>query len=195
LSKNSQAPVKKVNKALQVIPIIIILVSVTGALYFSGFFNDQAGAINIPNVLSPTRDIEGTWETPLSTKFVIATDYGDFQNLADVGSENRTMVWTITGTGQENAVNVRVTFTYSDRQLVSDAGYTPDVSPMDLTGTINGTQLTLTKPDQGPIKQIGSVGVFTFTTHQMEGIWHDHWEGGWEQNVYTRTNELKLIKK
>jgi hypothetical protein len=34
--------------------------------------------------------------------------------------------------------------------------------------------ITLTKEDVGPIKQIGSVGVFTFTSTQMEGTWHDH---------------------
>lgn len=195
MSKNSQEQVKKTNKLLQAIPVIIIIVSVTGALYFSGFFNDQTSSTTIPNMLSPTRDIEGTWETPLATRFVIATDYGDFVNLADVGSENRIMTWIITETGQENIVKVHVTFTYSNRQVSSDSGYTPDVSPMELTGTINGTQLTLTRADQGPIKQVGSVGVFTFTAHQMEGTWHDNWKGVYEQNVYTQPNDLKLIKK
>jgi hypothetical protein len=195
LTINVQPTVKKPNKLLQIIPIIIIIASVTGALYFSGFFNEEAGAINIPDTLTPTRNIEGTWKTTFSTQFTIATDYGDFQTLADVGTENRTMTWIITGTGQENIVNVEVSFTYSDRQLISGSGYTPDVSPMDLTGVINGTQLTLTKADQGPIKQAGSVGVFTFTTTQMQGTWHDHWEGVWEQNVYTPTNGLKLLKQ
>ncbi len=192
MSKNSQAPVKKANKALQIIPVTILIVSIVGAMYFSGFFSDMG--ISIPNVLSPTRDIEGTWKTPLSTQFNIATDFNSF-NIEDVGKENRTMIWTITGTGQENIVNVHVTFTYSARQLASDSGYTPDVSPMDLTGTINGTQLTLTRANQGPIHQIGTVGVFTFTTSNMEGTWHDQWEGVYEQNVYTQTNELKLIKQ
>ncbi len=195
MSNNLQPPVKKVNKALQIIPIIIIIASVTGALYFSGFFNENAGGINIPDTLTPTRNIEGTWITTFSTQFTIATDYQDFETLADVGTENRTMTWIITGTGQENIVNVEVSFTYSDRQLISGSGYTPDVSPMYLTGVINGTQLTLTRADQGPIKQAGSVGVFTFTTTQMQGTWHDHWEGVWEQNVYTQTNSLKLMKQ
>ena len=195
MSNIVQPPVKKVNKALQIIPLIIIIISVTGALYFSGYLNDDASTINIPDALTPTRDIVGTWKTPLSTQFTIATDYQDFQNLADVGTENRTMTWTITATNQENIVNVHVTFAYSNRQLISESGYTPDVSPMDLTGTINGTQLTLTRADQGPIEQVGSVGVFTFTTTQMEGAWHDHWTGVYEQNVYTATNDLKLIKQ
>jgi hypothetical protein len=112
-----------------------------------------------------------------------------------VGTEKRTVTFKITGTGQENIVNIEVSYTYSDRQLISGSGYIPDVSPMTYQGTVNGTQLTVTQSDQGPIHQIGSVGVFTFTTHQMQGTWHDHWEGVYEQNVYTQTNELKLIKQ
>ena len=153
MSNNSQPPVKKVNKALQIIPVIIIIASVTGALYFSGYFNEDAGAINIPDTLTPTRDIEGTWKTTFSTEFKIATDYADFQTLADVGTENRTMTWTITGTSQENIVNVDVEFTYSNRQLISGSGYISDASPMHLTGIINGTQLTLTKDDQAQLSR------------------------------------------
>jgi hypothetical protein len=163
-----------------------------GCTYFSGYFNDTG--ISIPNILSPTRDIEGTWKTPMSTQFNITTDFSS-TNLQDVGKENRTMTWTITGTNQENIVNVQVTFSYSGRQLSTESGYTPDTSPMDLTGTINGTQLTLTRANQGPIHQIDTVGVFTFTTSNMEGTWHDHWEGVYEQNVNTQANELKLIKQ
>ena len=196
LSNNSQAPVKAANKIKisQIIPAVILIASVVGALYFSGFFG-EAIDINIPGTLTPTRDIVGTWKTTFATEFIIATDYADFENLADVGTENRTMTFTITETSQEDIVNVEVKFSYSNRQLVSESGYTPDVSPMYLTGIINGTQLTLTKEDAGPIKQVGSVGVFTFTSTQMEGTWHDHWTGVWEQNVYTATNGLKLMKQ
>jgi hypothetical protein len=186
-------PSKGKVKASQVIPVIILVVSVVGALYFSGFFDG-----NIPltqSTLTPTRDIVGTWKTTFSTKFIIATDWSTFGLLEDVGSENRTMTWTITATDQENIVRVQVEFSYTDRQLISGSGYTPDTSPMGLTGIINGAQLTLSKADSGPIKQIGSVGVFTFTTHNMEGTWHDHWSGVWDQNVYTSTNGLKLIKQ
>jgi hypothetical protein len=185
-------PPKTKVKASQVIPVVIIIVSITGALYFSGFFDDIS--VSTPGVLTPTRDIVGTWKTTFSTKFTIATDFSSYQ-LEDVGSENRTMTWTITATNQENIVRVQVEFSYSNRQLISESGYTPDVSSMGFTGIINGTQLTLTRADSGPIKQIGSVGVFTFTTHNMEGTWHDHWSGVYEQNVYTPTNGLKLVKQ
>ncbi len=105
------------------------------------------------------------------------------------------MTFKITDTSQENIVNVEVSYTYLDRQLISGSGYIPDVSPMTYKGIIKGTQSIITQSDQGPIHQIGSVGVFTFTTHQMEGTWHNDWEGVYEQNVYTQTNELKLIKQ
>jgi hypothetical protein len=184
---------KRKAKASQAIPAIIIIVSIVGAFYFSGFLEDVS--VPTPGVLTPTRDIVGTWKTTFSTEFNIATDFISFEGLEDVGSENRTMTWNISATNNENVVMVDVQFSYSNRLLVSGSGYTPDVSPMQLTGTINGTQLTLTRGDSGPIKQIGSVGVFTFTTHNMEGTWHDHWSGVYEQNVYTPTDGLKLIKQ
>jgi hypothetical protein len=183
-------------KASQLIPVVILVVSIVGALYFAGFFNDFTNAsISNGDKLTPTRNIEGTWKTAIYTQFKIATDYESFGQLADVGSEDRTMTWTITGTSDERTVLVDVQFTYSNRQIDQGSGYVPDVSPMQLTGTINGTQLTLTKGDVGPIEQIGIVGVFTFTSNHMEGTWHDHWNGVYEQNVYTATNALKLIKQ
>jgi hypothetical protein len=186
-------PPKGKVKASQVIPVIILVISIVGALYFSGFFDGTFPSA--PSTLTPTRDIVGTWKTTFSTKFNIATDWSTFGQLEDVGSENRTMTWTITTTDQENIVRVQVEFSSTNRQLISDSGYTPDVSPMGLTGIINGTQLTLTKADSGPIKQIGTVGVFTFTNDNMEGTWHDHWSGVWDQNVYTPTDGLKLTKQ
>jgi hypothetical protein len=55
---------------------------------------------------------------------------------------------------------------------------------MQLRGIINGTQLTLIRGNAGPIEQVWSVGVFIFTSTQMEGTWHDRWTGVYEQNVY-----------
>jgi hypothetical protein len=170
-----------------------LVVSIVGALYFSGFFDGTFPSA--PSTLTPTRDIVGTWKTTFQTIFNIATDFQNFGQLEDVGSEERTMTWTITATDKENIVMVNVEFSYSNRQLIAGSGYTPDVSTMQLTGIINATQLTLTKGDSGPIKQVGSVGVFTFTSTQMEGTWHDHWTGVYEQNVYTSTNGLKLTKQ
>ena len=164
-----------------------------GAFYFSGFFDGFTDSMG--GTLTPTRDIEGTWKTTLATEFILATDYDDFETLKDIGTEDRSMTWTISATDNENIVFVNVEFAVSNRQMTSGSGFIGDVSPMQLTGIINGTQLTLTKKDVGPIKQIGSVGVFTFTATQMEGTWHDHWTGVYEQNAYTATNGLKLMKQ
>ncbi len=192
-------------KAAQIIPVVIIIGSFIGVLYFGGFLgesiSDQSfnefddGAFSDGGELTPTRDIEGTWKTTFATEFTIATDYQDFDQLADVGTEDRTMTFTITGTSDEHVVLADVEFSSSNRQLISGSGYIPDISPIQLSGVINGTQLTLTKSSVGPIEQVGSVAVFTFTSTQMQGTWHDHWEGVWEQNVYTATNALKLMKQ
>ena len=76
--------------------------------------------------LSPARDLVGTWKTSFSTKFYIKTDFSSAQ-LEDVGSENRTMTWVITSTNNENVINIEITFATSNRDLISDSGYTPDV--------------------------------------------------------------------
>jgi hypothetical protein len=197
--RNVQAPpsvakTKGKIKAGTIIPAVILVVCLIGGLYFSGFFDDFTNSSG-NGVLTPTRDIVGTWKTTFSTEFILATDYEDFTTLQDIGTENRTMTWTITATNDENIVNVDVEFRITSKNIASGSGYIEDISPMQLTGIINGTQLTLTKDSVGGIDQIGSVGVFTFTSTQMQGTWHDHWEGVWEQNVYTITNGLKLMKQ
>jgi hypothetical protein len=121
--------------------------NIIGALYFTGFlgnvFSDQGSAGFNDNAfsdsgkLTPTRDIKGKRQTTFATQFTIATNFENFGQLADVGTEDRTMTWTITGTNDEHTVIVEIQFTYSNRQLVSGSGYTPDVSPMQLTGTVN----------------------------------------------------------
>lgn len=183
-------------KASAIIPAVIIVVCLIGALYFSGAFDSFiAPSGNNGDVLTPTRNIIGTWKTSFPTEFTIATDYDDFSTLKDVGTQNRTMTWKITSTDDENVVNVEVEFTVTSQSITTGSGYVPDVSPMYYPGVINGTQLTLTKDSAGGIDQIGTVGVFTFTTDLMQGTWHDHWEGVWGQNVYTTTNGLKLLKQ
>jgi hypothetical protein len=121
-------------KVTQIIPIVIIIVAITGALYFSGFLNNNISNQNYTNSndtpfydgdkLTPTRDIEGTWKTTFTTQFTIATDYENFGLLSEVGTEDRIMTWTIIGTNDEHVVLVNIQFTYSNRQIVSGSGYT-----------------------------------------------------------------------
>ena len=194
-----QAPRKIAAWKIAAIVLISFTIVISG-FYVSGFFDDFGSDLTSPTAtpapLTPARNLEGTWKTTFSTKFYIKTDYATFQELEDVGSENRTMTWTITATSDENIVNVKVEFTSSNRQLISDSGYIPDVSPMSLKGTISGTRLTLTTTSSSStIDQIGTVSEFSFTTDIITGTWHDHWNGLYEQEVYTATNGLILAKQ
>jgi hypothetical protein len=120
-------------KISQIIPVVILIVSIVGALYFTGFFNGfKDNPISKSGNLTPTRNIEGTWKTALSTQFTLVTDYENFGQLKDVGTEYRTMKWTVTGISDEHAVIVDIQVTHSNRQLVQRSGYTPDFSPMQL---------------------------------------------------------------
>ena len=188
--QSNQSP-KKASR-LQILAIVIITFTVTIALfYYMGMF-DEFQAVNPnpnPTTLTPARKLEGTWKTPFPVKFYIKTDFETFGELTDVGSENRSMTWKITGTGNENVVDVEVQFTVSNRQLVTGSGYTPDVSPIFLRGTINGDRLTLSTSDGR------TVGEFSFTTHIITGTWSDSWSMVYEQEVYTTTNSLILTKQ
>ena len=184
---------KKMSK-LQTAAIVIIAFTVTIAtFYYVGIFDDfQAidggDSTPDPTPLTAARNLEGTWKTTFPVKFYIKTDFETFGELEDVGSENRTMTWIITATNDENTVNVEVYFSVSDRQLVSGSGYTPDVSPMFLTGTISGTRLTLKTGDR-------TICECNFTTDIITGTWSDHWSMVYEQEVYTATNSLILTRQ
>ena len=188
-----QAPKKM--SPIQIAAVVIIVFTVTIALfYYVGFFDDfsvndgSQGLDTNPTPLTPARNLEGTWKTSFPVKFYIKTDFETFGELKDVGSEDRTMTWVITGTSDENVVDVEVSFTVSNRQLATGSGYTPDVSPMFLTGTISGTRLTLTSSGR-------TIGEFSFTTDIITGTWSDHWSMAYEQEVYTTTNSLTLNRQ
>jgi hypothetical protein len=189
------ATVKQPNQMskLQTAAIIIIAFTVViGAFYYLGVFDEflalNAGPEQTSPPLTPARNLEGTWKTVFPVTFYIKTDYETFGEMQDVGMENRTMTWIITGTNDENTVSVEVRFAASNRQLVPDSGYTPDVSPMFLTGTISGTRLTLKTGDR-------TIGEVSFTTDIITGTWSDQWSMVYEQEVYTTTNSLIVTKQ
>ena len=177
---------------LQTAAIIVIAFTVTIAMfYYLGVFDEfQALDDSTPEAtpLTPARNLEGTWKTTFPVKFYIKTDFETFGELEDVGSESRTMTWVITAASDENTVNVEASFTSSDRQLVAGSGYTPDVSPMFLEGVISGTRLTLKTGDR-------TICECNFTTDIITATWSDHWSMVYEQEVYTGTNSLVLIRQ
>jgi hypothetical protein len=178
---------------LQTAAIIVIAFTVTIAtFYFLGIFDEFQALSSNPEPtqppLTPARNLEGTWKTTFPVKFYIKTNFETFGELEDVGSENRTMTWIITATNDENTVNVEVYFTASDRQLVANSGYTPDVSPMFLEGVISGTRLTLKTGDR-------IICECNFTTDIITGTWSDYWSMVYEQEVYTTINSLVLTRQ
>jgi len=176
---------------LQTVAIIVIACTITLAVFYSmgvfDEFQDTDSADDSTN-LTPARNLEGTWKTTFPVKFYIKTDFQTFGELEDVGSENRTMTWIITETSDENIVNVEVYFTASNRQLVADSGYVPDVSPMFLEGVISGTRLTLKTGDR-------TIAECNFTTDIITATWSDQWGMVYEQEVYTATNSLILTRQ
>jgi hypothetical protein len=191
-AKTSDKQPKTMSKLQTAAIIIIAFTVVIASFYYLGVFDEFQALNSEPEQtsppLTPARKLEGTWKTSFPVTFYIKTDYETFGELQDVGTEDRTMTWIITATNDENTVNVEVQFTSSNRQLVSDSGYTPDVSPMFLTGTISGTRLTLKTGDR-------TVGEFSFTTDIITGTWSDHWSMVYEQEVYTKTNSLILNRQ
>ncbi|MBT0160473.1 hypothetical protein G4O51_10880 [Candidatus Bathyarchaeota archaeon A05DMB-2] len=178
---------------LQTVAIIIIaFVVVFASFYYLGFFDEFQPSTNTDTQgatsLTPARELEGTWKTAFPVTFYIRTDFETFGVLQEVGSENRSMIWTITATSDENVVDVEVQFTVSNRQLIADSGYTPDVSPMFLKGIISGTRLTLKTGDR-------TVAECNFTTDIITATWSDHWSMAYEQEVYTATNSLILTRQ
>jgi hypothetical protein len=184
---------------IKIVAVMLIAFTITMfVFYYVGFFdefqaspqqNGQEQTTPSSTPLTPARNLEGTWKTTFNVKFYIKTDFETFGELKDVGSEDRAMTWIVTATSNENVVDVEVQFTSSNTQLVSGSGYTPDVSPMFLTGTISGSRLTLTSGDSRVI------GEFSFTTDVITGTWNDHWSMVYEQQVYTATNSLVLMKQ
>jgi hypothetical protein len=126
MTGNSQAPVQPTSKPKigTVVPIVILAVSVVGAMYFSGVFDGLF-------VLGPARNLVGTWKTTFATKFNIEID------AEYVGYEYRMQTWKISATDNENIVDIEVPYTYSNRSLIEYSGYTPDVSPVSYQGIIS----------------------------------------------------------
>ncbi len=183
---------------IKIVAVVLMAFTVTMVIfYYIGFFDEfqtpstqQNGneLTTTPSTLTPARNLAGTWKTTFNVRFYIRTDFETIGELKDVGSEDRSMTWIITATGNENVIDVEVQFTSSNTQLVTGSGYTPDVSPMFLTGTISSSRLTLADGDR-------IIGEFSFTTDILTGTWNDQWSMAYEQQVYTSTNGLVLMKQ
>ena len=143
-------------------------------------------------LLSPARNIAGTWKGTFGTKFYLQTNlYTDYISFV---SQDRiyTMVITADKTN-ENKVNITATYTSSNSvQLTTDylySGLIPEVQPMYLYGTISSTSLILSN---GNGVQFATM---SFTTDLMQGTWDQTLCGAYCQRAYCETNQLKLYRQ
>lgn len=150
---------------------------------------------DVTPLLSPTRNIVGTWKTALDVTHYIRTDLCCKSGLLeDVANENRMVTWVITAI-DDNNVNIQVNhtrgvFTYAIRACGSSTGYVPDdLSPQFYKGIISSTSLIIKKGSK-------TIGTFSFNTNLMQGNWNDdRCMVYYCQRVYTKDSEFKLMKQ
>jgi hypothetical protein len=173
-----------------------VIIAILVGLGIGGGIGYYVLTLGYGSTLTPAANLAGTWKTSTPVKFYIQTDF-ESGELQDVGSEDRDVTWVITAGSSENGVNIEQTFTYSNRNLADDSGYTPDVSPSSYTGVISGSRLTVIE-EGGGIGAFESsdriVGEFSFTSTNLQGTWDDNWTMVYSQRVYTTTNGLILNK-
>ena len=103
------------------------------------------------------------------------------------------VTWIITAKS-ENEVEIEQRFAYSNRTLIPNSGYTPDVSPNWFTGVISSSSLTVIERG-GLFSDDRVVGEFDFTTDNIAGTWDDLWELAYAQEVYTDVKDLILVRQ
>jgi len=174
------------------------------ALALSGCFSGGSGGNDTLLSPGPTlENITGTWKTAFPVKFNIATEEcGDELQLA--ATEDWEITFVITAGADENHVNIEMSFTTSNFQVVNGcpgAGVIPEVSPLSLTGTISSVNLALKTKGFTEIGTTGQgqpteAGNFHFTTDILTGTFdYTSTSFGGSQREYTKTNGLILKRQ
>ncbi len=156
------------------------------------FFSNGCDKDDTP-LLTPARDIVGTWRTAFPVKHYYETDWCDHSTMQLMLTNKRLVTWVITEDSSDpdgNTVNITANWEDSDLEYIQlcidQTGITPDVQPMFLKGTINGAYLTVKKGDD-------VFGEFSFTTSNMEGNWSAYTCPFLNcQRIYTVNREFKL---
>jgi hypothetical protein len=152
------------------------------------------GDIKAP-VLTPARNLVGTWKTSIATPITFSTDSCSNapNTMTPAGSEAWTVIWVITAGADENHVNIQMTFTKGPFTYVTPTAcaspiLVPEVSPMFLSGVISSSQMKL---------YYGTVpaGVFNFTTDILTGTFDYTYSGIYSQREYSATNGMILLRQ
>lgn len=140
--------------------------------------------------LTPARNIAGTWKTSIPVKVFFDTDFCT-PDLSLVASQDWDVTWVITPGADDNSVNVSMSFAGTNWQLIAGcpgAGVVPEVPPMQFTGNVSSTTLTLNKGSE-------AVGTFTFTTDILQGDLDYQWCMVYCQREYTTGRTLILRRQ
>ncbi len=141
--------------------------------------------------LNPARDLVGTWKTtfPVTVYF---DDEWCTSSLSRVASQVWDVTWVVTRRSTNaDSLDVKMTFGTSNFQNLGgcpDTGVVPEVSPMFLTGYVNGDRLTLMS-GQTP------AGSFSFTTDNIQGDFDYTWCAGDCQREYSADRTFILNKQ
>lgn len=146
-------------------------------------------------LLTPAREIVGTWKMAFPVTFYYETTRCDFVTMQLMATEKRLVTWVISEDSSEPDGNhVRITMTYDDSDFtilqlcLGSTGIIPEVRPIFLTGVISGAYLTVYSGQE-------VYGDFSFTTSNMEGNWDADVCSIWCQHIYTVNREFKLNKQ
>jgi hypothetical protein len=153
------------------------------------------GGSTPPAVLTPARNLAGTWKTSIATPINFSTDScGNAPSTMTLaGTEPWMVTWIITPGVDDNHVNIQMTFTkgvftHVTATACSSPILVPEVSPMYLTGAISSTRMNL---------YYGTVpaGVFNFTTDILTGTFDYTYTGLYSQREYSDPNTMILLRK
>ncbi len=170
--------------------LLLFLLAVVIALFMVG--------CSLTSLLSPARNLIGTWKTSIPVTFYYQSDFCNGMNGVPetTAQASWTMTWVITKyNGDSNKVNISLNYSTSNYQTVQSScnggsdGYVPLVTPDGMVGTISSSSLNAVDDNNG-ITFKGN-----FTTHNITGTWNM-----WDcilycTGTYTNTNALILNKQ
>lgn len=165
----------------------LFLATIAGIILLSLCFQSCKKIKELTSVITPARNIEGTWRTPFAVKFYLSTDKcGGFVRYAD---QDQKLTWTITSLS-DNEVIINSNASYkSSFNIYNICSQQPvpvayDVSSA-MTGIVSSSQMDM---------YVGStkVGSMSITSNNLTGYYDRMTCGSFGCSGFS-TNSGKLI--
>ncbi len=144
----------------------------------------------LTSVITPARNIEGTWTTPFAVKFYLSTDRcGGFVRYAD---QNQKLTWTITALS-DNEVLINSNASYKGSfTIYSICAQQPVPVAFDvasaMTGIVSSSQMDL---------YVGSVkvGSMSLTTNNLTGYYDRNTCGSYGCSGFSTNSGTLILTK